>query len=270
MAINQNQAVQVEFETPRISNEVVDFITTLKVGDYVTKVALFEHQELRRITRFQQNVPIPTQDQIEAYLVTLLDIRVKIARRENLGDIGRYLNQLRVPARWYVLLAQVGEAMDASRRFKFYPELDLTIRKDLDVTAAVKAKGAVELPKYQLLNKDDMLEISQQLEFFYEEGYASVPGVPRDPEGSLQFMSKTTAGNIIRGMDKDNPAYAFLAFILENEVAAESYDNLDLVFRINYSSYDTYSAAFKSYFVQSTNTLGGNANADRPEEPTAN
>jgi len=239
----------VELETPRMVENVVRFTTNLKVGDYVTDVAKFEVQEMRRVTRYQQNAPIPEIQEVEDYLVTLLHIRVLIGNKQPLGEYGKRLNSLRVPARWYVLLAQVGEAMDTTRRFKFYPELDLTV---------VDEKGNTS--ERALLPIDKMLDFSDKLDVLLEDGYVTVPGVPRDSEGSLQFMSKTTIGNIIRGMDKDNPAYGFLAFILESEVAAESYDNLDLVFRINYSSYDTYSAAFKSYFVTSTDELGGNAN----------
>jgi len=245
---NLNQT-RVELETPRMVENVVRFTTNLKVGDYVTDVAKFEVQEMRRVTRYQQNAPIPEIQEVEDYLVTLLHIRVLIGNKQPLGEYGKRLNSLRVPARWYVLLAQVGEAMDTTRRFKFYPELDLTV---------VDEKGNTS--ERALLPIDKMLDFSDKLDVLLEDGYVTVPGVPRDSEGSLQFMSKTTIGNIIRGMDKDNPAYGFLAFILESEVAAESYDNLDLVFRINYSSYDTYSAAFKSYFVTSTDELGGNAN----------
>lgn len=245
---NLNQ-VRVELETPRMSESVVKFTTNLKVGDYVTDVAKFEVQEMKRVTRYQMNAPVPSVEEVENYLVTLLNIRVLIGNKQPLGAYGRIINALRVPARWYVLLAQVGEAMDTTRRFKFYPELDLSV---------VDEKGNTSLRP--LLSDSEMLEFSEKLDILLEDGYVTVPGVPRDNEGSLAFMSKTTIGNIIRGMDKDNPAYGFLAFILESEVAAESYDNLDLVFRINYSSYDTYSAAFKSYFVTSTDELGGTAN----------
>ena len=261
--VNNQNASQVEFETPRISQDVVQFTTTLKVGSYVKKVASFEFNEMRRITRFQNNVEIPSADEICDYLIALLDARVRITRRESVGEKGKFLNQMRVPSRWYVLLAQVGEVLDASRRFKFTPQLDLSqMEEDFSVPAQVVTKGkgvSVDAVVKEVISLQEMLDISEKMEFLLEEGYTTVPGVPRDIEGSLAFMSKTTISNVIRGMDKDNPAYAFLAFILENEVAAESYDNLDLVFRINYSSYDTYSAAFKSYFVQSTDNVGGNA-----------
>lgn len=259
MTGNNFNQVGMEFETPRLAQNVIEFTTKLKVGAYVDQVARFEVGELQRVTRFHANAQLPDAQKMVQYLVSLLELRVRIANRQPLLDHGKFARQYRVPARWFVLLAQVGEAFDATRRFKFCPTLELN-------TKGPKSKAIVCAPPLEpvtLMTAEEMVCFSDELSYFLEEGYTTIAGIPRDPEGSLAFMAKTTIGDVIRGMDKDNPAYAFLAFILENEVAAESYDNLDLVFRINYSSYDTYSAAFKSYFVQTTNDLGGVNNAKR-------
>lgn len=248
------EQARVDFETPRVVGEKVPMKTKLTVGDFVDKVARFEFSELKRITRFAENAEIPNQREIRDYLITLLDARVKHVNGEK-HSLGRSFRTVRVPSRWYVLLAQVGNAKDFERRFEFTPELEVPA-------------------DYQPMTLEKIEDISWTMESFLQEGYTSQPGLPVDPDGSLQFMAKTTVGNIVRGMDNDNPVYAFLAAVLENEVAAESYDNLDLVFRIQYSTFDTYSAAFQSYFVNSTNELGGISNetqqTSRPPDTQSN
>lgn len=244
----ERNIARTEFETPRTVGDLVEFKTNFKVGDFVTKIARFESDELKRITRFAQNAEIPTLEEIKSYLITLLKLRVDLVTGGNISDYRKILRTARVPARWFILLSQIGEAKDYERKFKFTPALSLD--KDFVPFTAAQIE-----------------DISWKLENLLQEGYSTVPGIPTLPDGSLPFMAKTTIGDYIRGIDKDNPAYAFLAAVLEAEVAAESYDNLDLVFRMQYSTLDTYSAAFQSYFVQSAETLGGNtANGETTTE----
>lgn len=230
-----------EFETPRVVGDLVSFTTTLSCGDFVDKIARFECDEMKRITRFASNFDVPSFEDIKRYLITLLELRVSHVKGESIGSFSKVLRSLRVPSRWFVLLAQIGKAKDFSRKFEFTPELTLP-------------EGFVPM------SVDEINDISWTMESILQEGYSTVPGLPLDKDGSLQFMAKTKIGEFMRGMDSDNPAYAFLAALLEADVASESYDNLDLVFRIQYSTFDTYNAAFQSYFVQSANAFGAQQN----------
>lgn len=243
-----------EFETPRVVGNLVSFTTTLSCGDFVDKIARFERDEMKRVTRFANNFDVPSFEDIKRYLITLLELRIAHVKGERIGSISKVFRSLRVPARWFVLLAQIGLARDFSRKFEFTPELILP-------------------DDFTPMSIDEIIEISWTMESILQEGYSTVPGIPTDREGSLEFMAKTKIGEFMRGMDSDNPAYAFLAALLEADVASESYDNLDLVFRIQYSTFDTYNSAFQSYFVQSANAFGArqsNATSSRAPSSTPN
>jgi hypothetical protein len=246
MQENNNGNNLQEFETPRVVGELVTMVTTFKVGDYVSKVARFELDELKRITRFAGNIELPSVQMIERYLVTLLSLRVSVVDNKVPAIYRPTLKSARIPARWFVLLSQIGYAKDFNRKFEFVPVLQLE-------------------DGFVLLTPKEMEDISWLMESLLQEGYTTVPGIPRTTDGSLQFMAKTKIGEYMRGMDKDNPAFAFLASLLEAEVASESYDNLDLVFRIQYSTLDTYNQAFQSYFVASTNNLNTQNNSNPTE-----
>lgn len=238
----------VNFETPRVVGEKVVLTTTLSVGDFVDKIARFEVNEMQRITRFAGNIKLPTIDEMRHYLVTLLQVRVQHVNGQR-QNFNRLIRTVRVPSRWFILLAQIGIAKDHSRKFEFVPNLELP-------------------EKFEGMDIEQVEEISWLMESLLQEGYMTSPGVPLAIDGSLEFMAKTKIGNIIKGMDTDNAVYGFLAAILENDVASDSYDNLDLIFRIQYSTMDTYSAAFQSYFVQSANILGGMTNEQKPTNTT--
>lgn len=240
-----------EFEVPRAQRKKQEFDVVINYTDSISKVAKFEVQELERITRYADNVEIPSTVEFERYLLTLLYIRIKDSRNElgsetinSRGDVVQPLEDeisfrsikkaLRVPARWYTLLVNIGEAHDFNRNFKFMPVLGF----DVD----------------DLMTKQELLEFSELLDIRILDGYSAIKGLPRDPQGSLELMAMTMIEDAMHGMDTVSPVYGFLAYLVEMENIRVDIANRALVFPKEYSSRDIYEANFRDYFGQVTQT----------------
>lgn len=236
------------FETPRKARDQIHLTSTFHWTPTLRRVAKFEVNELKRATRFQNNVEVPTDDDMERYLQTILWARINyvndtIRETEHGRGINSVYSRVRVPVRWNTLLANIGEAVDHRKNFKFTPEYSATERDDSDLNT----KGKKNMP---LMSKQELLDMTDIFEFLLREGYGTVVGIPRERQGSLELMAKTKIAESIMGIDETNPVYGFLAFILDLDVASDSYDNMALIFRTEYSSYDTYSTGFTNYYTQ--------------------
>lgn len=235
------------FETPRKARDKVELVTTFKWSPTLKRVAKFEINELKRATRFHSNVSIPTDIDMERYLVTVLWARIQWVNDELMktsygSSISSVFSRVRIPFRWSTILVNIGQVTDHNKNFKFIPDFDFngTVSQFPNITG----KSSLD----QLMTKDELIEMTDIFEYLYREGYGTNVGIPRDKQGSLELMAKTKISETIRGMDETNPVYGFLAFLLDVDVASYSYDNVDLIFRTEYSSYDTYDTGFSDYF----------------------
>lgn len=236
-----------EFEVPRAQRKKQEFDVVINYTDSISKIAKFEVQELERITRYADNVEIPLVSEFERYLLTLLYIRIKDTRNEMGMDtvnnnkvvvpavadersFRTVKKALRVPARWYTLLVNIGEAHDFNRNFKFLPLLGF----DVDT----------------LMTKQELLEFSELLDVRVLDGYSAIKGLPKDPEGSLELMAMTLIQDAMHSMDTVSPVYGFLAYLVEMENTRIDMANRAFVFPKEYSSKDTYEANFRDYFGQ--------------------
>lgn len=224
------------------------FKTRFNDENLVEEVARFEITELNRVLRCASNVTIPNVDEMERYLLTLLELRCKAANEERLGDYVNIVKRVRVPARWYTILLNVGQALDRTRNFQFVPEFKI---------------------EYKMMTVQELKDMSELLEEYYPDGYTTVPGLPRAIDGSLHFMAKTMINDVVMGADVENPVYAFLSAVLRAEVISDTYEDLSLMFRVKYSSFETYTDSFREYFriVQETNEQKSPPAPPRAQEP---
>lgn len=239
-----------DFEPARKINEKVVFETCFRNENMVKDVARFEVAELKRILRNASNVIIPEVEEMERYLVTLLKLRVNTANDIGPKEYSSIVKRVNIPARWYTILCNVGQAFDHTRNFKFMPKFD--INNVVQMTA------------------QEMTEMSELLDEYYADGYTTVAGVPNTVEGEIHFMAKTAIDDIVIGTDVTNPVYAFLSAVLQAEVISDTYEDLSLMFRVQYSDIDTYKTSFRDYFRQATecsvqkSTSHNNSHAIKP------
>lgn len=241
--------MSMQFESPRMARQKIELTTTFKYNETIRRIAKFEVNEMKRATRFSENVEIPDDNKMESYLATLLWLRVCWVRDEVPAEYRAGYRRYRVPARWFTFLVNIGEAKDFGRNFKFIPAFNSEGLGEVLKPGKGSAPAAV-----RFLSHEELLNVTDMMEYLYSEGYPTVTGLPKEKQGSLELMAKTTIQDTIMGMDVHNPVYAFLAFVLEVDVAADSNDNVELLFRTEYSSYDVYSTGFSNYYTQ---VLGG-------------
>lgn len=243
-----------QFETPRRYQRKEEFKTKFSDSEMVTEVARFEVQEMKRILRHASNVTIPDVDTMERYLKTILWMRIEMSNDVKIGPYHEVSRRVRIPARWYVLMVNVGQAHDAERNFKFTPVYDMT-PKPHTFKQSTKADDMLT-DGDKLLTPNELKDWSEIFESYLQDGYSTVAGIPRDFEGSIHLMAKTTIQEIVRGTDITNPVYAFLASILGAEVVSDTYQDLALMFRIQYSSTDVYETQFSEYFRSVSQDIG--------------
>lgn len=213
------------FDRPRAASRE-QFTTTFKDGELLESFAKFEVKELARILRYADNVEVPTKKQMYQYLRTLLYLRVKSA---NGNPDKRYKTKYcRVPVRFATLLLNIGKATDKMRNFVFVPATTITADSILSV--------------------QDFENISDMLLEYYEDGYATVKGLPKSEFGSIYLMAKTYISDVMMAMDPHHPVYSFLAAICEAEVTHDTYGDLNMLFRVKYSDKDKYEGESFLYF----------------------
>lgn len=218
------------FETPRPTKGTVTFVTKLRDSEFIRKVAVFELHELKRVTKFAGNVELPSIDDMERYLKTALYLRVEYVTKGKLNEYAAVQRTIRIPERWYTILVNVGEAKNQQLNFKFVPEFSFD--------------------NFEPMSVPEIKEISELFDLYLQDGYGTLPGLPKSKDGSLHFMAKTIIGDTVRGIDVDSPVYAFLASVVNSEIINDTYKDLDLLFRVNYSDVETYELNFNDYFRQ--------------------
>ena len=219
--------MKIEFERPRMAPTRQVFTTNIKGGSLLESFAKFEVKELQRITRYAQNVELPSKKDMKQYLGTLLYWRVQSVNGEKV-DKKYHLKAARVPARFATVLLNIGIAVDKTRNFKFVP--------------------ATSIKKAEIMTAEKFTEMSEMLSEFYEEGYSTVRGLPKSEFGSIYLMAKTYMSDVMMSMDAHHPVYGFLAAIVEAEVTHDTYGDLSMLFRVQYSHKDTYEDESFLYF----------------------
>lgn len=250
------------FDTMRPAEKKEVFEVKFQNRFQIEAMVRHDIEEIERVTRNQSNVKIPSVGWLMAYWNYLLKLRIKQVNDKLTHEEKTLINLLRVPVRLEVLLAQVGRVSDPTNNFHFVP-----VYKDPEVeerdeygrlipleenSEGEKVYGFVDLE----IDLETVKRISDALRGYLVDGYMTVQGLPKSKNGSLAMMTKACMQDQVFGMigrQNDHPVYAFFAFLLNAEITSDAYDNLDLLFRVRYSSFDTYELSLKSAFADVMN-----------------
>jgi hypothetical protein len=249
----------VEFEEGKTMEDYR--VITVELGpELFERIARAEITELDRITRYASNVKMPELDTMIRYMSSLLHIRCAFGRMERPYVTASLVRNYLIPARFGLLLAQIGKVIIRDQKFKFIPK------------SRVVATN--------LMTVQELRDFSDELESFSDE-YALIKGMAFDPQGAPQFMTKAAAiamldsqgiesdkddkavkvgddihsasegftvrsFNHIRGMSQTHPVYAFFSYLLQSTITDGAYEGIDWVYRVKYSSFDTYDTLIQS------------------------
>lgn len=215
-------------ETGRVTG--TRLIKTIRVNSTnVPQIVSWEIRELDRLTRYSSNVQIPSEEDYEKYLNTLLYYRVSLSTGTKINGATRaLLSNLFLPARFSLLLGLIGEVT--------VKEINLTIKPQFDMDADL------------LMGDEELIEFSMKLSQFDEDGYTLVRGLKRSIYGDEHFMTKLAIigdevlSNIV-GHKIENPVYAYFAWIMQNELLETVFEEANMMFRVTYSSPGVYQAS---------------------------
>lgn len=222
------------FEQPRSVSNSILYKVQMVMDDLYVNMAKWELMELQRCTRFATNVALPEADDLARYFRTLTWIRVTQATEpKKVGDYKVAVHSARIPNRLSVILSNIGEAYDRDSNIKFVPVCEISAEDLMSVT--------------------EMMELSDLIGAYLQDGYATVVGMEKSNLGSVMLMSKlviSEPGQLkqVLSYRKDNPVYAFFAAILQMEIVDLTYQDLFRQYRVQYSSVDQYKYSFQQYY----------------------
>lgn len=222
------------FEEARPVSGVILHKVNVGLGELLDQMARFEVQEMKRVTRYQQNVDIPSQDTLARYIRTLIWVRVTQCNDpRGLKDYKTLTYSVRVPARLSLMLDNLGEAFDYDSNIRFVP--------------------VCEIESSDLMSVDECIDISHLIESFLVEGYHSVGGIKKDKYGSVELMSKLVlsdpeAMDKVLSYRKDNPVYAFFAAVFKLQVLSMTYQEAVIINRVQYSNTEMYRHKYPEYY----------------------
>lgn len=231
---NNNNGGDNIFELPRAVSNVILYKVKIGMGELYDNMAKWERAELQRITRYASNVSIPDVDDFARYFRTLTWIRVTQATTPKLiKDYKTAVHSARVPNRLSTLLTNIGTAFDRESNIKFVP--------------------VCEIEAGDLMSISELMDFSDDIGTFLQDGYATVVGMEKSDLGSVMLMSKLVISDTdqvqkVLSYRKDNPVYAFFASILQMEIVDLTYQDLFRQYRVIYSNLDQYSNSFQQYY----------------------
>lgn len=222
------------FEQPRSVTNSIVYKVQMVMDELYTNMAKWELMELQRCTRFATNVRLPEAEDLARYFRTLTWVRVTQATEpKKVKDYKVAVHSSRIPNRLSVILSNIGEAYDRDSNIKFIPTCDIQAKDVMAIT--------------------ELMEMSDLLGSYLEDGYATVAGMEKSNLGSVMLMSKlviSEPGQLqqVLSYRKDNPVYAFFAAILQMEIVDLTYQDLFRQYRVQYSSVDQYKYSFQQYY----------------------
>lgn len=222
------------FDEPRPMTGTILHQVNISLSETFDDMARFEVEEMKRVTRYQQNAELPEVEDMERYLKTLIHVRVlQVTDPRQLKEYKSSTYSARVPARVSLLLDNIGEAYDFESNIRFIPTYSI----DSD----------------NLMSPEEIVEMSLLMERYLAEGYTTIQGIKKDKTGSIYLMSKlvvNTPDNLQKVLSyrKDNPVYAFFASMLKLEILKLNYEDIIMAYRVQYSDELLYKARFPEYY----------------------
>lgn len=251
-----NQTNNLGLETPRASFDEIKWNVSFSAENFA-HVATWTVEELARITRYQSNVVLPTEEELSKYFATLLYCRVAISTGVKMsgGHKPATLRRIFVPARFAVILSMVGEVV--------YPDVSVRI---------IPATSVTEEDIYTMA---ELAEMSQKLERFFADGFCGTIGISMDRYGDPHFMNKVAIidgkpQDCIKSMTKDNPLYGFMAWVMNAELLEVAYSEARYLLRVNYSEPHIYAAMANRTWTGWKVETDGTKNNETPADGSAN
>lgn len=189
---------------------------------FLDQVSRLEYQEILRALNYQPSAYQYSQSDIKKYLYTLMVYRVmSVTNRLDLVRIRTHMmKRLRIPTHWAVLIQQVGEAFDKNFNFKFVPTME--VNADLLLTYA------------------EMVDISNSFEAIPD--YLVNTAWPQGNEGDVYTMStfvfQQENYSKVMAYHNEHPVKAFFAALLNTNVISHVYEDLIMLYRMEYPSTD--------------------------------
>lgn len=242
------------FESPRARRTQLSFEVKLNNTVMMDKIAKWEAKEQLRVVNYASNIDTVSEEDMLVYMKNLLYLRTLMVNNQKIDPaVKAIIKRLYVPARWYTMLDHIGEAHDYGRNIKFFPNYDL--------------------PATEVKNADWLVTISEIFAYLRPEGYTCVQGIPTHVDGSIEFMAKVALSDegtldTVRGMDVHNPVFGFFAVIFQLQVLNLTYKELELLYRIEYSSGDVYSGQFTDYYRSVMSNATTVESGTTPAQPT--
>lgn len=185
-------------------------------------MAKLECNEMNRVMRFTNTSVIPTVDDTEKYLYTLVYLRVlQVNNDKKIKEYAFALKELNIPARIYQIILSLGECTDRDFGIRFVP--------------------IMEVDASLLMSPSELREMSDKLITISNEGYITVEtGLPTAIQGELGFMACLMVNDEkIMSYRKDHPVYGFIAAFFKTELLSKSFD---IDYRVYYGSIEDYRA----------------------------
>lgn len=133
-------------------------------------------------------------EDILKYLKTLVWLRVSLVNNDRSKALLGYASlrkRIAIPVMFYQCLISMGMALDRDYSIRFIP--------------------VYSIDSEDLLSPETMQEISDMMVRMEPNGLKLVQGIPKEPEGELDFMALSHVEETVLGYKRSHPVYGFLA-----------------------------------------------------------
>lgn len=191
-----NSAMQSMFNDSKPMNvATINVAVEMNPSKLVEKLAKEIHSDMLRIANLTGVGVIDVEsEEILKYLKTLTFLRVSLVNGDQnkaLSGYTRLVKHLNIPVMFYQCLIAMGVAVDRDFSIQFNP--------------------VYSIDSTDLLSPESMIEISDIMSRLEMNGLKIVEGIPRDPEGELDFMALSHVEEQVLGYKRSHPVYGFLA-----------------------------------------------------------
>lgn len=191
-----NSAFQSMFDDYKPMNvATINVAVEMNPSKLTERLAKEVHSDMMRIANLTGIGAIVVEpEEILKYLKTLTFLRVSLVNGDQskaLNGYTRLVRILNIPIMFYQCLIAMGVATDRDFSIQFHP--------------------VYSIDSNDLLSPESMVEISDMMARLEQNGLKIVQGVPRDPEGLLDFMALSHVEGEVLGYKRTHPVNGFMA-----------------------------------------------------------
>lgn len=204
--------LQSRFNDSKIMNSsLINVVVSFENSSLITTLAEKLLAELVRVCPYADYAPISELESrdIERYLNTLTWMRVCAVNSSTDKSWSAYKTLSRyvaIPVLMYQLLLCIGRAYDRDFNLEFYPAYNVT--------------------QDDILSPEEMDKVSSLFRQFEQSGIKVVYGIPRNPEGELEFMAMSHVEEEVLSYKRSHPVYGFLAAFFRQQAFNEITGNM--------------------------------------------